>query len=220
MTIQTRNDLANMSAMIEFSAMAFGAAPAEDALQDLAEAMGVSTIAILRRSKDAINDALLAQNKAGCYSSQHRLALKDPDRTLEISLDDNDTCQDRLLLVSHRSTLSPELKQDMAQLSPWLAATWQRRLPNLDRSLLSIVSATPIGLLDADNPHDLTKAEQEICFFVARGYRPKQISEVSGRSLATVRTHLRHIYSKTGLDGHLGLARHLGQGQDRQADRL
>lgn len=45
-------------------------------------------------------------------------------------------------------------------------------------------------------PHTLTEAETEIVRALGRGLSPKQIAEISGRSVATVRAHLRSIFRK------------------------
>ena len=53
---------------------------------------------------------------------------------------------------------------------------------------------------------DLTPAEARISALVAKGDGPAVISESLGVSLSTVRTHLAHIFQKTGAGDQLALS--------------
>ncbi len=53
---------------------------------------------------------------------------------------------------------------------------------------------------------DLTPAEARISTLVAKGFGPAVIAESLGVSLSTVRTHLAHIFSKTGAADQLALS--------------
>ncbi|MEY8562848.1 helix-turn-helix transcriptional regulator [Eggerthellaceae bacterium 3-80] len=46
--------------------------------------------------------------------------------------------------------------------------------------------------------YGLTERESEILMLLSRDKRPKEISEILVVSLATVRSHVQGIYSKTG----------------------
>lgn len=60
----------------------------------------------------------------------------------------------------------------------------------------------PAGrLLSAENPAGLTPAEFRVAICLKEGLKPLAISERLEISMPTVRTHLRNIYAKTGLDG-------------------
>lgn len=64
-------------------------------------------------------------------------------------------------------------------------------------------------LLAPENPYRLTRAEARVCKSLADGLKPGEITERLGCSMATVRTHLRNIYSKTGLDGMVAVVHKL-----------
>ena len=53
---------------------------------------------------------------------------------------------------------------------------------------------------------ELSGREREISFFVARGFTNEQIGEKLDISEPTVKTHLRNIYSKTGIHDRANLA--------------
>ena len=44
---------------------------------------------------------------------------------------------------------------------------------------------------------ELTEAEAKVCALVAKGYELHQIAELESRSLHTIRTQLKSIFSKT-----------------------
>ena len=48
----------------------------------------------------------------------------------------------------------------------------------------------------SEETENLSKREHEILFYLAKGYRYKEIAEALFISIATVRTHLRNIYDK------------------------
>ena len=51
----------------------------------------------------------------------------------------------------------------------------------------------------------LSRAELRVCQLLAAGDKAKDIAEVLGVSVATVRTHLRNIYAKTNTSGQIEL---------------
>jgi DNA-binding CsgD family transcriptional regulator len=53
----------------------------------------------------------------------------------------------------------------------------------------------------------LTAAEATVMAEIAAGARPAEIAEASGRSLETVRTHLKALYDKTGAKSQADLVR-------------
>jgi DNA-binding CsgD family transcriptional regulator len=57
--------------------------------------------------------------------------------------------------------------------------------------------------------HGLTKTEAQIALRVSRGADLKQIAEEQSISLATVRTHLQHVFDKTDTHRQAELVRHL-----------
>ena len=47
-----------------------------------------------------------------------------------------------------------------------------------------------------DTPHNLTPREQEILLTISKGFSNREVAELLHVSMATVRTHLEHIYAK------------------------
>lgn len=110
------------------------------------------------------------------------------------------------------------------QIAPDMARIVENRRPGLltealARQAVSIkqVKDTDAPILSPDNPAGLTGAELRVCVLVARGLAPKAVSAELGVSDTTVRTHLRKIYSKTGLDNYHMLARRLVSLAERTA---
>jgi len=61
--------------------------------------------------------------------------------------------------------------------------------------------------LSTSNPWKLTAAEMRICMLIRDGSDIADIVTRTGKSIATVRTHLRNIYSKAQITGHVALVR-------------
>lgn len=68
-------------------------------------------------------------------------------------------------------------------------------------------STAPI--LSSENPFGLTRKEQQVCRFLFDGLKPKDLMVRMSCSMPTVRTHLRNIYAKTGLDGMVAVVHRL-----------
>ena len=64
-------------------------------------------------------------------------------------------------------------------------------------------------ILSSSNPYGLTKAETQVCFCLADGLRPAAMTQRLNCSMPTIRTHLRNIYNKTGLDGMVAVVHQL-----------
>lgn len=94
-----------------------------------------------------------------------------------------------------------------------LAFLWARRRKGLVTEMLGKddASRTTQGkaILSAENPFALTRAEARVCQSLADGLRPAEITQRLQVSLPTVRSHLRSIYAKTGLDGMVAVVHRL-----------
>lgn len=55
--------------------------------------------------------------------------------------------------------------------------------PSIDRTLLT-------------QKHGLSRREAEISLLICKGLTDKEIAEILGASFSTVRTHIKHIFSK------------------------
>lgn len=51
----------------------------------------------------------------------------------------------------------------------------------------------------------LTESEKTIALHVCQGFSNKEIADLIGRSPATVRTHIEHIYNKCDVDSRVEL---------------
>ena len=89
-----------------------------------------------------------------------------------------------------------------------LAETWAHRKPGLlteamlDRPSRKGAPEKLLPLLSCENPARLSRAEFRVCLLLAQGLSNDRITAELSISLATLRTHLRNIYAKTGSDGH------------------
>ena len=92
-----------------------------------------------------------------------------------------------------------------------LAYAWTLRSPGLisrltrTRSRALSTAGGGSNILGLGNPCGLSRAELRVCQLVAAGDKAKEIAEVLGVSIATVRTHLRNIYAKTDTSGQIEL---------------
>lgn len=119
----------------------------------------------------------------------------------------------------------PGFKEAIEQIAPQLSETFQSRRPGLVTEALSRQSVATIrksstenvAILSTDNPTGLTRAEWRVCVLVSRGLSSQAIGAELDIGAATVRTHLKHIYSKTGLDNFHMLARRLVSVEEREA---
>lgn len=105
---------------------------------------------------------------------------------------------------------SPELPSSI--IATALSDVWRMRTPGVIARIIAQSSrrkSAPhlegAALLSADNPYALTQAEMRVCSHLSNGLAPKSIAQTLGLSVATVRTHLRNLYSKTGTDGQVSL---------------
>jgi len=93
----------------------------------------------------------------------------------------------------------------LKQLIPTLVSTWKDRNIGLFESSASIRQIEGVPCIDSlapimslENPFKLTRTEYRLCLLLSRGYSMRAIEDVVNISTSTGRTHLRHIYQKTG----------------------
>ena len=106
----------------------------------------------------------------------------------------------------------------------WLASSaaevWSRRrkgriarllrsVPAITERLQSPDPEAPVDILSSENPCRLTAAETRICILIQAGFALNEMGSKIGIAEATVRSHLRSIYAKTGAAGQVGLVRML-----------
>ena len=73
------------------------------------------------------------------------------------------------------------------------------------------------NIMTAANPLGLSRSEYRVCMMIRQGYLAKRIAQELVVQECTVRTHLRSIYGKAGVSGHVELLHRLTVGSDRRA---
>jgi len=109
-------------------------------------------------------------------------------------------------------------RHELEALLPTLVRSWAGRQTGLvtqaqmdERMIRARASAKASRLrleepiLGMSNPARLSRAEFRVCLLLARGLSVKGVTDELGLSEATVRSHLRSIYSKTETGGHADL---------------
>lgn len=126
---------------------------------------------------------------------------------------------ERTLLELYHSGRSPRAAQtELLDIAEALAAAWAHRRRGLIARRLAATpalaeqeradrTAGQARLLSPSNPLGLTAAETRICLMIQCGYATGEILERSHISRSTLRTHLRNIYAKADVSGHIGLVR-------------
>lgn len=105
-------------------------------------------------------------------------------------------------------------KQELEALLPTLVRAWSGRKTGLvtqaqiDERILNARAAAQASRIKPDepilgvaNPAHLSRAEFRVCLLLSRGLSVKGVTDELGLSEATIRSHLRSIYAKTGAAG-------------------
>ena len=103
--------------------------------------------------------------------------------------------------------------QLLEMLGPVLAQSWCDRAPGIVATRLAgrpfptaaERSKKCANILGSDNPAKLTRSEFRICMLVQEGSLPDDLAEILHVSKSTFRSHMRAIYFKTGVSGHVEL---------------
>ena len=107
-----------------------------------------------------------------------------------------------------------------------LSNIWRDRRPGVAQAMESktrLRSVTgPVrqrvgNIMTAANPLGLSRSEYRVCMMIRQGYLAKRIAQELVVQECTVRTHLRSIYGKAGVSGHVELLHRLAVGSDRRA---
>lgn len=83
-------------------------------------------------------------------------------------------------------------------------SAWLRSAPQITPRSEVRIKDDPLSM---SNPWKLTAAEMRICALIRDGSDIADIVTRTGNSISTVRTHLRNIYSKAQIPGHVALVR-------------
>lgn len=128
------------------------------------------------------------------------------------------------LELHFRRDREQEYRVGIEAIAEELSEIYQNRRPGLITEALSRQSLVKLKkptenalIMSVDNPAGLTRAEWRVCVLISRGLSSQSIGEELGIGPATVRTHLKHIYSKTAHDSFHNLARRLVSLEEREA---
>ncbi|MFN0114979.1 MAG: LuxR C-terminal-related transcriptional regulator [Paracoccaceae bacterium] len=98
--------------------------------------------------------------------------------------------------------------QLLSLFAPTIARTWAARrnvtLGGATQALRSSAQSRLIGrdpILGPSNPARLSRAEFRVCLLLSRGFSVQGVSDELGLAEATIRSHLRSVYAKTGTAG-------------------
>lgn len=106
-----------------------------------------------------------------------------------------------------RKTPTPTLQAALGVVLPTMARAWASRRVGLITNLTSVQRAIDRGSANGDgglpvlsiaNPHRLSRAEFRVCLLFSRGLSAAGVADELSLSEATIRSHLRSIYAKTG----------------------
>ncbi len=105
-----------------------------------------------------------------------------------------------------RNLLPPAFQAIVSAVLPTMARAWAARRVGLITNMTShqrrighcptLCDSQPV--LSTANPHRLSRAEFRVCLLLSRGLSAVGVAEELSLSEATVRSHLRSIYAKTG----------------------
>ena len=197
-----------MPALTTFSAMIFGTVEPYRALQTIAEIFGASTIAIGRVIVKTGATHILVENSQSVKVRVGWAACEETAKDHFIVLSDGDT-RDIIILQTANDPISQEQRRTFGDVAPFLAAFWGARETGFAAHVGQVRIELTDSILHRNNPYNLTRTEVRICHLISEGLRPKDMIEILDTSMATMRTHLGHIYAKTGLDGMISVLHHL-----------
>ena len=141
--------------------------------------------------------------------------------TLLLALDVSASVADFLEI----SARVPFIKHECEKLCATLARAWQTRPPGLaemacrrNRKLESGEQhrAFPRDVLEPSNPAKLSRCEFRVCTMIKYGLTTKAIAQELSVHQSTIRSHLRSIYSKTGVNGQMELLHRLSDAETWQ----
>lgn len=103
--------------------------------------------------------------------------------------------------------LTPVWRKHAAEIGALLAGVFDGRVPgSIQLSLLRQDGASADDIMAPENPLGLTPSEWRLCVLIASGLSREGATKELGVTKNTVRTHLRNIYAKTGIQTFHDLA--------------
>ena len=131
-----------------------------------------------------------------------------------------------ILEIHFRQKLPNGWLKDADKISHSLAEVYAGRRPGLveQNLVLKTESRPSFGAFDedglilaSDNAAGLTRSEWRLCILIANGLSRDGAANEMGVTNNTIRTHLRHIYGKTGCKNFHDLARRLVRIEEQRA---
>ncbi|MCV2882966.1 helix-turn-helix transcriptional regulator [Actibacterium sp. XHP0104] len=186
---------------------------------------------------DLSNGALVTLSEC----EREGLLSRDAMITLRTQLSANgirEVCVIRLCNSKHQADLlelhlahSPSSRalEMIAALAPTIAKTWSDRLPGTaERAagqvrvhrMQEMADPASLPILDAANPLGLTRSEFRVCTLVREGITVREIARKLAVQEATVRSHLRSVFMKTGTSCHVELLHRLALEATRSIEQV
>jgi DNA-binding CsgD family transcriptional regulator len=142
-----------------------------------------------------------------------------------VSLSNEDDCTD-FLEFHFNFRLVDHDRQLLQVLGPVLSKSWSDRTAGVAAAHLAknpfptarACEKAFENILSTRNPAGLTRSEFRICMLVQEGGLPDKVTDVLQISKSTFRSHLRSIYFKTGVAGHVELVHLLHQSVGKEPD--
>lgn len=124
----------------------------------------------------------------------------------------SDAHKSEFLELHFRDIASLPLQETLEALLPAMCRAWANRTGGLFTAALhdrchSANGKTSIQqpILSCNNPAELSRSEFRVCMLLSTGVSIAAVAAELSVSIATVRSHLRAIYSKTNTSGHAEL---------------
>lgn len=108
----------------------------------------------------------------------------------------------------------------LASVLPLILRAWRQRpagtvsLALSKRAAILDVAKSDLPILSLENPYGLSRSEYRVCHLMKSGLLPKALADELGKSPATVRSHLRSIFAKTGTSNQTELLFRLMKAHD------
>lgn len=117
----------------------------------------------------------------------------------------NRTCD--VLELHFNSGATQIWRNQASEIGTLLAGVFEGRVPGLiQRSLLQEDDFSTEDILAPENPLGLTPSEWRLCVLIASGLSREGVAKELGVTKNTVRTHLRNVYLKSGIESFHALA--------------
>lgn len=178
-----------------------------------------------------MTDHLDDPNWVTTHTLEHWLATREIREIVVVAIAASLQHQDYIEFHFGR-VLAHSERLEIEKLVPTLVRSWAGRKPGLvtqarmDERLARARAAAEIHrlrpqdpILGVSNPARLSRAEFRVCLLLSRGLSVKGVTEELGLSEATVRSHLRSIYSKVEVRGLPELLYRVLSGGVETADR-